>query len=1207
MTPSVPLASPASPAVFKRVLVANRGEIACRIITTLDRLGIESVAVYSDADRLARHVSLATAAVYLGASPPAESYLRADLVIDAALANGADAVHPGYGLLSESADFATACAAAGLVFIGPTPDQLRNFGLKHTARELAAEAGVALVPGSDPVDGLSSALDAAKTIGFPVMVKASAGGGGIGMRRCDTPDEVGPAYESVARLAANNFGDPTVFVERFVERARHIEVQIVGDGKGHVVHLGERDCSTQRRNQKVIEESPAPGISPQLRERLCQSACDLGRLVNYQSAGTVEFVVDANTIDRPDGGDAWFLEVNTRLQVEHGATELVRGIDLVEWMILIAAGQTPDGFASPPVPEGWAIEARLYAEDPAADFAPSSGLMTELSIPDDVRYDGWAEAGTEISPFYDPLIGKMLVHRATRFEAVAAMSEALENTRIGGVASNRHHLQAVVNSEEFAAGNVTTRTFDVTPGNANEIQVLDGGLFTTIQDLPGRLGYWNVGVPPSGPMDDNSHRLANELLGNAVGASALEVTLIGPTLVFRSPTSFVLGGADFEAHLDGRPVPSWTVTQASAGSTLVLGTAAGPGMRGVLAVAGGFDVPDHLGSTSTFVLGGFGGHAGRALRAGDVIGFHGGQTPIGQTLEADRLPELTNSWQVGVLAGPHAAPDYFTTSDIETLYSTPWQVHFNSDRTGVRLVGPAPEWARPDGGEAGLHPSNIHDNAYAIGTIDFTGDMPIVLGRDGPSLGGFVCPATVAEHEFWKIGQARPGDTIQFVPIDQVAARSSAPLATRRTQPEDPILARRPTENGHPGLTIRRDGDRNILVEYGENVLDMLLRLRAGALMESVISAELPGIAELVPGIRSLQIGFDPDRLSPTDLVREVLALDASLADISKLEIPSRIVHLPLSWDDPATKLATEKYMQTVRADAPWCPWNIEFIRRINGLESVDDVKRIVFDASYLVLGLGDVYLGAPVATPVDPRHRLVTTKYNPARTWTAENSVGIGGSYLCIYGMEGPGGYQFVGRTVPVWDRWERRTSAGVDEQPWLLRFFDQIRWYEVGADELLDLRADVEAGRFAFDISDTTFSVADHLRELDSNAESIAEFTTSRNAAFEEERQRWAAAGIDIASSVSEPEPIADEQPIPDGAAIAVAPVSGVVWMTEVSAGDAISQGQTIAIIEAMKMETVIASGVDGHVIEMRVKPGDLVHAGDIVATIEPQGVTK
>jgi urea carboxylase len=1204
------------PRPFERVLVANRGEIACRIISTLDRLGIESIAVYSDPDRASLHVASATHAVALGGAAAADSYLRCDAVVKAAIDSGADAVHPGYGFLSESAEFAAACESAGIAFLGPTPEQIRQFGSKHLARELAARAGVALVPGSGLLDNVADARQAAEAIGYPLMFKASAGGGGIGLRRCDGPDEVDSAFESVRRLASSNFGDAAVFAERFVKRARHVEVQIVGDGAGVVVDLGERDCSVQRRHQKVIEEAPAPGISEVLRDRLRASARALASSVDYRSAGTVEFIVDADTVGRDDGGDAWFLEVNTRLQVEHGVTELVHDIDLVEWMVRLGAGQIPPGFDSIGPGSGCSIEARLYAEDPLDGAAPSSGLVTELAVPAGVRFDTWVDPGTEITPFYDPLIGKLLVHAPTRAEAIAAMNQALASTSVGGVSTNRDQLAAVVNSTEFAVCEMTTRMLDTFQYTSDEIKVIDGGLFTSVQDVPGRLGYWNVGVPPSGPMDDRSHRLANALLGNDERAPALEVTLLGPTIEFRAPTAIVLGGADFGTRLDGSTVPMWTVVEAAAGSRLEMGRCVGPGMRGVLAVAGGLRVPQHLGSASTFVLGGFGGHGGRALRAGDVIGLSPSTSfTVGASVPIEQRPELTSEWRIGVLPGPHAAPDYFTPGDIEMLYATEWKVHLNSDRTGVRLVGPAPEWARPDGGEAGLHPSNIHDNAYAVGTIDFTGDMPIVLGRDGPSLGGFVCPATIADSEFWKIGQARADDTVRFVPIRHDVNFSSDQTPAAAQRPTDPVLFRRPADEWHPGLTIRRDGDRNLLVEYGENVLDLMLRLRTGALMDAIVagspaasSKPSAAIGELVPGIRSLQVGFDPDRTSAEHVIDLVVDLDDALGDISHLEIPSRIVRLPLSWDDPATRLATERYMQSVRPDAPWCPWNLEFIRRINGLESVDDVKRIVFDASYLVLGLGDVYLGAPVATPIDPRHRLVTTKYNPARTWTAENSVGIGGSYLCIYGMEGPGGYQFVGRTVPIWDRWGRRQNhrrapagAAGSDAPWLLRFFDQIRWYEVGADELLDLRADVESGRFAFDIESTTFSVADHLRELTENDESIRRFTAKRNAAFEAERQRWVLAGIDLTVSDEAVVAVPDVRPIPDGSATVVASVSGVV-RTMLAVGAVVAVDDVVAVIEAMKMETGQAAPAAGTVIDTRASPGEIVAAGAVLAVIEP-----
>jgi urea carboxylase len=539
------------------------------------------------------------------------------------------------------------------------------------------------------------------------------------------------------------------------------------------------------------------------------------------------------------------------------------------------------------------------------------------------------------------------------------------------------------------------------------------------------------------------------------------------------------------------------------------------GYRAYLAVAGGFEVPEYLGSRSTFILGKFGGHAGRVLRAGNVLRI--GRTELLQLAQAGRpvpLPSYTNEWEIGVLYGPHGAPDFFAPEDVEMFFSTAWKVHHNSDRTGVRLIGPKPKWARPDGGEAGLHPSNIHDNAYAVGTVDFTGDMPVILGPDGPSLGGFVCLATIAHAELWKMGQLRPGDRVRFHAIshEQAAALDRAldtfvatldgPFSSLPpTTSEDPVLRRA------PGLAIREDGDRYLLIEYGPNVLDLNLRFRVQALEQELRRAALSGILDVTPGVRSLHIHYDGRRVTRAELLDALEHCERAIPDMDDVVVPSRVVHLPLSWDDPATQLAIRKYTQSVRPDAPWAPSNIEFIRRINGLDSIDDIHRIVFSAEYLVLGLGDVYLGAPVATPVDPRHRLVTTKYNPARTWTPENAVGIGGAYLCVYGMEGPGGYQFVGRTVQMWNTW-RSTREFEPGTPWLLRFFDRIRFYPVGAEELLEIREAFPHGRYPLHIEPGEFRLRDYHAFLKSIEAEAAACKRRQQTAFEEERERWARA---------------------------------------------------------------------------------------------------
>ena len=1171
--------------MFNKILIANRGAIACRILRTVKKMGIGSVAVYSEADEQAAHVRLADESCLLGPPPASESYLDGARILAAARATGAAAIHPGYGFLAENADFAQACEDAGIAFIGPTPAQMRAFGLKHTARGLAQRCDLPLLPGTELLADLPAALDAARCIGYPAMLKSTAGGGGIGMRRCDTPDELSAAFANVQRLAANNFSNAGVFLEKFVARARHIEVQLFGDGRGTVIALGERDCSVQRRNQKVIEESPAPNLSAATRAALVGSAVKLGTEVGYRSAGTVEYVCDA------DSGAFYFLEVNTRLQVEHGVTEEVGGVDLVEWMIRTAAGEPPDLRAHAHRPRGHAIQARIYAEDPARNFRPSSGLLTRVELPRDLRVDGWVETGTEVSAFYDPLLAKVIAHADTRAAAIARLAQSLGQAHIDGIETNLPYLVSILEHPVFVAGEQTTGLLASHTLQLPTLEVLAPGTLTTVQDWPGRRGLWDVGVPPSGPMDSLALRLANRMVGNEEGTAALEMTVTGATVRFACDSVIALAGAAMEATLDDAAVAFWDPRAVRAGSVLRLGRIVGAGQRSYLAVRGGFDVPDYLGSKSTFTLGRFGGHGGRALRTGDVLRLNvAGSELAGCTsiAPADR-PVHASAWELGVNDGPHGAPDFFTSADIESFFAAEWEVHYNSSRTGVRLLGPKPAWARADGGEAGLHPSNIHDNAYAIGSIDFTGDMPVILGPDGPSLGGFVCPVTLIDAELWKLGQLRPGDRVRF-------RRVSAPAA----RPDNPsVLLDLPQSMKHAAVCVRRAGESNVLVEFGAAVLDLALRFQVQALLESLQRQPLAGVLDLTPGIRSLQIHFEPARVSQAKVLAWLWAAIDQLPGVADMRLPSRIVHLPLSWDDPATQLATRRYEQSVRADAPWCPDNIEFIRRINGLASREEVRDIVFRASYLVMGLGDVYLGAPVATPLDPRDRLVTTKYNPARTWTPENAVGIGGAYLCVYGMEGPGGYQFVGRTVQMWNRF--RADGDFHGRQWLLRFFDQIRFYPVSADELLRLRAGFPYGRHPLRIEESTLSLADYLSFLERERDSIAGFRARQQAAFAAERERWRAAGLNESQPAEAP-PRAQPPAIPEGCIAVTAAVSGSVWQLKVAAGRTVARGEVLLIMEAMKMEISVTADQPGTVVAVRAPEGSTANAGDTLLVIRP-----
>lgn len=1201
--------------MFDKVLIANRGAIACRIIRTLRAMGVKSVAVFSDADAGSLHVSMADEAVRLGPAPAAESYLRADLVLAAAQATGAQAIHPGYGFLSESAAFAQACEDAGVTFIGPSADNIRAFGLKHTARDLAQAHGVPLAPGTDLLTDPAAALAAAQRIGFPVILKATAGGGGIGMRVCESAEAVEEAFAAVRRLATGNFSDGGVFLERYVHKARHIEVQVFGDGAGRVAALGERDCSLQRRNQKVVEETPAPGLPAATRTALLDAAVRLAKAANYRSAGTVEFLYDA------DRDDFFFLEVNTRLQVEHGVTEQVTGVDLVEWMVRGAAGDFSFLDTPPPAPRGAAIQVRLYAEDPAQDYRPSAGVLTEVAFPEGVRSDGWVVDGTEVSAFYDPMLAKLIVIAEHRPAAVAALQAALDATRLAGIETNLDWLRTVTRSQPFVSGEVSTRALETIAWAPDTIQVLSGGPATTVQDWPGRRGYWDVGVPPSGPMDALAFRLGNRLLANPDDAAGLEITALGPTLKFNRPATLCLTGARFDARLDGVAVEPYTPFDVRPGQTLKIGRVVEAGLRGYLLLRGGLDVPTYLGSRSTFTLGGFGGHAGRNLTAGDVLRLLPAPEAPPGALDEPLRPALTKTWTIRVLPGPHGAPDFFTPADVAMIGGTDWKVHYNSNRTGVRLVGPKPEWARRDGGEAGLHPSNIHDNAYAIGAIDFTGDMPIILGPDGPSLGGFVCPFVIIEADLWKAGQLAPGDTVRFAVVDDPTAAAAletqealiAQLGAAPPRPApavidveaSPILRELPQDGHRPRVLYRRQGDQHLLVEYGPIVLDLELRLRIHALLLDLQAQALEGVIDLTPGIRSLQVHYDSRRLSQARLLDILVAAEDRLGGLDDFEIPSRVVHLPLSWKDPAIYQTIDKYMQAVRDDAPWCPDNIEFIRRVNGLNGIDDVQKIVFDARYLVMGLGDVYLGAPVATPVDPRHRLVTTKYNPARTWTPPNVVGIGGAYMCIYGMEGPGGYQLFGRTIQVWNTW-RQTDAFTDGKPWLLRFFDQIRFFPVSAEELVEWRRDFPLGRRAIRIEEETFRLSDYRRLLAENAESIAAFQSRRQAAFDAERADWEAKGefarVEALSGVAEADDAVAAVEVPAGADLVEAPLGGNVWKVLVEPGQAVEAGAVIAIIEAMKAECDVATPTAGVVSAVYAQPGQPIAAGAPVIAVTP-----
>jgi propionyl-CoA carboxylase alpha chain len=556
--------------MFKKILIANRGEIACRVMKTARRMGITTVAVYSEADADAVHVEMADEAIAIGAAPASQSYLVADRIIAACKAAGAEAVHPGYGFLSENADFCERLEAEGIVFIGPKTKAIRAMGDKITSKKIAAEAGVSTVPGfMGLVESAEHAAEIAAGIGYPVMIKASAGGGGKGMRIAWNDAEAREGFERSRSEAASSFGDDRIFIEKFIEEPRHIEIQVLADGHGNCIHLGERECSIQRRNQKVVEEAPSPFLDETTRRAMGEQAVALAKAVDYQSAGTVEFIVDRNR-------NFYFLEMNTRLQVEHPVTELVTGIDLVEQMIRIAAGGRLETTQADVKLNGWAIESRLYAEDPVRGFLPSIGRLTRYRPPAEgrdgdivVRNDTGVTEGSEISMFYDPMIAKLCTWAPNRLRAIDAMSDALDRFVVDGIEHNIPFLAALMRHPRWREGRISTGFIAEeypdgfsTPEPGEEERRIFCGValavellrFDRLEHLPGRL------TPPSGDLRrdwvvklDRTYLEASIAEGMVSIPTELDISVEGGAPVTAS-SAWRPGDPVWEGHIGGRMV-----------------------------------------------------------------------------------------------------------------------------------------------------------------------------------------------------------------------------------------------------------------------------------------------------------------------------------------------------------------------------------------------------------------------------------------------------------------------------------------------------------------------------------------------------------------------------------------------------------------------------------------------------------------------------
>ncbi|KAL8720549.1 MAG: hypothetical protein Q9225_002595 [Loekoesia sp. 1 TL-2023] len=1076
---------------LKTLLVANRGEIATRILKTAK----------SDA-------------------------WGTDDIIKIAKENNADAIIPGYGFLSENADFARAVATAGLVWVGPSPESIKSFGLKHTARELAIKAGVPIVPGSEGlINSDEEAVKESERLGFPVMLKATAGGGGMGLATCSNVEEVQSSFPTVKSRGETLFKNAGMFMERFYLDSHHIEVQIFGNGLGNAIHFGERECSIQRRHQKVIEECPSPFVTkhPELREKVCSAAVRLAESTKYGSAGTIEYLVDDKT------GDFFFLEMNTRLQVEHGITELCYNVDLVELMLRQADAQLrgEGGLSAlalqsiqPGEPTGFAIEARVYAENPARDYVPSPGTLQVVGWQESAytRIDTWIRTGTVVSSNYDPLLAKVMCHSQSRHGAIHTIHGALAQSRICGPPTNLDFLTAILEDKRFEMGNTMTKFLTEFIYSPSAIDVISAGAYTTVQDYPGRPSMGR-GFPHAGPMDPLAFQVANILVGNRPGMEGLEITLEGPELLFLGPAVVAICGAPMEIKIDGNPSSMWTRLYLNAGQKLKIGKTTGGGCRSYLAVHGGLpSVAEWFGSKATSPGVGVGGYQGRALTAGDFLAT---TQSIPDSLTSplsipDRLiPEYPNHWDMMTMVGPYAE-GFLLEEDVKMMYDTKWQVSHNAARGGIRLIGPKPKWARADGSEGGSHPSNVPEYGYPVGTTNWTGDDPCIFPVDCPDFGGFVSSTTIVKADYWRLGQMKAGDTMQYRPVsleDALAMRTrvndfiegiqNCVDGSSFDQIEAPDYSTLPASkdvgkavihlieaNGsQPKTSYRQGGDDYLLVEYGEGNFDLNHRCRVTALNKALreFSGDISfssGLINTVGCCNTLLIYYDGLRIPRDALFSYLIHLESEIGDLSRAKVPSRLFKLPILFGSPRETAAINRYMETQRPYASYLPDNMEFVAKNNGLEK-KDLKDILLTARLIAVSVG-FFAALPLCLPVDPRQRICCPKMNPSRVFTPAGQVSWGGSCMALYNVESPGGYQLTGLTIPGVDILGSKPGYSLD-RPWLFEDFDQLTFHEVEEEEYERQLALFKSGRYEYVWEEVEFDMEEHNRLLERTREEV------------------------------------------------------------------------------------------------------------------------
>ncbi|PMB67616.1 Urea amidolyase [Beauveria bassiana] len=747
----------------KRLLIANRGEIANRILKTARSLKYCIISIYMPSDASSPHVTDADVSI------PVSSYTDIDEIIAIIRRQAVNFVIPGYGFLSENANFAAAVEGAGAVFVGPDPEHIVTFGIKDRARDLAAGVGVPVCPGSGIIQSEDEAVSEASKIGYPIMLKATAGGGGMGLKICENEGQVRSSFASVVSRGAALFSNPGVFLERYYPVSRHIEIQIFGDGRGDCVIFGERECSIQRRHQKVIEESPSP----------------------------------------------------------------------------------------------------VYAENPFKDHLPCPGQLQLAAFGSGagIRVDTWVQTGTSVSLAFDPLLAKVMAHSENRNSAISKVLEALYNTKLLGLVTNTDYLRRIFEAEWFSEGTTTTNVLDSFEYTPRAMEIVSPGSSTTVQDFPGRVGV-GFGIPEGGPADALHARLANCVAGNDPGCELLEITFAGPTIKFHERAIIALAGGIVEVHLDNHPVKMYSRIEVPAGSVVAIGRLS-QGCRTYLAVRGGFPgIPQYLGSKSTSPIIEVGGHQGRQLVAGDMLDLSEPVEFAPFDLPTLLIPVLDLK-TIYCLSGPHDSPDIMTSSDVEAIYSSEWSVSHQVSRTGVRLDGPRPQWARDTGGEGGSHPSNYLDYPYSLGALNWTGDSAVIFPADAPSLGGFITSHVIPRADLYKIGQLKPGDKFHFAPITLQSAmtlrqgqeayiRYVKGLAAGGSPSEAPVRLQLRAEciesstastaviGTHDDVTIRQAGDSYILVEFLQS-LQLEVRCKVQAVTEAINDSTIKGVQIVTP------------------------------------------------------------------------------------------------------------------------------------------------------------------------------------------------------------------------------------------------------------------------------------------------------------------------------------------------------------------------